>query len=72
MDGPPGVTASVTEAMVLPRYQQCAKQVKGGKLRLTVDRVEDESHTVMTLRIKYKTKDGEREKSITLTLALFP
>jgi hypothetical protein len=52
MDGPPGVTASVTEAMVLPRYQQCAKQVKGGKLRLTVDKVEDESHTVMTANAK--------------------
>jgi hypothetical protein len=72
MDGPPGVTASVTEAMVLPRYQQCAKPVKGAKLKLSADKVEDESHSLMTLRIKYKTKDGDREKSMTLTLALFP
>ena len=28
MDGPPGVTAVVEEAMVTPRFQQCAKPVK--------------------------------------------
>jgi hypothetical protein len=72
MDGPPGVTASATEAMVLPRFQQCAKPVKGAKLRLSADKVEDESHSLMTLRIKYKTKDGEREKSVTFSLSLFP
>jgi hypothetical protein len=72
IDGPPGVTASATEAMVLPRFQQCAKPVKGAKLRLSADKVEDESHSLMTLRIKYKTKDGEREKSVTFSLALFP
>ena len=72
MDGPPGVTASVTEAMVLPRFQQCAKPVKGAKLRLSADKVEDQSYSMMTLRIKYKTKDGERDKSMTFSLALFP
>jgi hypothetical protein len=72
MDGPPGVTASVTEAMVLPRFQQCAKPVKGAKLRLIADKIEDQSYSMMTLRIKYKTKDGERERSTTFSLALFP
>jgi hypothetical protein len=72
LDGPPGATASVTEAMVLPRFQQCSKPVKGAKLRLSADKIEDQSYSMMTLRIKYKTKDGEREKSMTFSLALFP
>jgi hypothetical protein len=72
LDGPPGVTASVTEAMVLPRFQQCAKPVKGAKLKLSADKIEDQSYSMMTLRIKYKTKDGERARSMTFSLALFP
>jgi hypothetical protein len=72
LDGPPGVTTSVTEAMVLPRFQQCSKPVKGAKLKLSADKIEDQSYSMMTLRIKYKTKDGERDKSMTFSLALFP
>jgi hypothetical protein len=72
LDGPPGVTASVTEAMVTPRIQQCAKPVKGAKLKLNADKIEDQSQTQMTLRIKYKTKDGEKDRSMTVNLTLFP
>jgi hypothetical protein len=72
LDGPPGVTASVAEAMVVPRFQQCSKPVSGGKLKLTVGAIEDESDTRMTLRIKYKTKDGDRDRSMTFSIALFP
>ena len=72
LDGPPGVSASVTEAMVLPRLQQCARPVKGAKLRLIADKIEDQSYSIATLRIKYKTKDGERARSLTFSLSLFP
>jgi hypothetical protein len=46
--------------------------VKGAKLRLNADKVEDQSYSIMTLRIKYNTKDGERAKSFTFNIALFP
>ncbi len=72
MDGPPGVTASVAEAMVFPRFQQCAKPVKGGKLFLTAQKVEEQSNSLMTLRVRFKTKDGVREQSLNFTIALFP
>jgi hypothetical protein len=72
MDGPPGVTAFVTEDMTLPRFQQCSQPVKGAKLRLSAGKVEDQSYSMMTLRVKYKTKDGDRERSLTFSLALFP
>ena len=72
MDGPPGVTATVTEAMVLPRAQRCSSPVKGAKLRLSANKIEEQSYSQITLRIKYKTKDGEREQSSTFNLTLFP
>lgn len=72
MDGPPGVTASVTEAMVVPRFQQCAKPVKGGKLKITAQQVQEPSNSQMTLRLRYNTKDGVRDKSMSFTISLFP
>lgn len=72
LDGPPGVTAAITEAMVVPRFQQCPKPVRGGKLRLTADKIDDASNTIVTIRVRYKTKDGVRDRSMTFPLALFP
>ena len=72
LDGPPGVTASIEEAMVVPRFQQCAQPVKGGKLKLKTGTIDDNSNTLMTLRIRYKTRDGDRDRSMSFTLALFP
>jgi hypothetical protein len=72
LDGPPGVSATVTEAMVTPRFQQCPKPVAGGKLKVTAGTIEDQSNSIMTIRIRYKTRDGIRDKSMTFTVALFP
>jgi hypothetical protein len=72
IDGPPGITVSVKEAMVVPRVHGCARPVAGGKLMITANDVEDESHTRLTIRITYKTKDGERQSSAVYNLSLFP
>src|SRR5262249_33788067 len=72
VDGPPGVTATITEAMVLPRQQQCAKPVSGGMLKLTAGEIAEPSNTTITLRITYRTKDGNRQRSHSFNLALFP
>ena len=58
--------------MVMPRFQQCAKPVKGGKLKLIAQKVEEPSNSLMTLRVRYKTKDGVRDKSMSFTISLFP
>jgi len=72
MDGPPGITAAIEEAMVTPRFQQCPKPVKGGKLKLTAGTIDDQTNSLMTLRIRYKTRDGDRDRSMSFTIALFP
>ena len=72
LEGPPGVTATIKEAMVLPRASNCAKRVLGGTLVLTAKDIEDPSYTPLTLRFIFKTKDGERKLSHVFNLSLIP
>jgi hypothetical protein len=72
LDGPPGVTASVKEDMVYARAQKCANPVKGGRLIVSANNIEDQSISTLTLRVTYKTRDGERKFSELLNLELFP
>ena len=72
LDGPPGVTAAISAAKVVPRGYSCANPVSGGKLVITAKDVRDYSYTRMVLRIRYKTLDGDRERSENINIALFP
>lgn len=72
LDGPPQVTVGVKEAMVLPRTQQCAKEVKGGILTITAKDVTEPMRARMTIRIRYPSGDGDHPRSRTLNLAMFP
>jgi hypothetical protein len=72
VDGPPAVTASVMEEMVLPRGVGCANRVKGGILVLTAKDIEDPSFTPVTVRITYRTRDGDRKFSHVFNLSLIP
>jgi len=72
LDGPPGVSVTVKEAMVLPRRQNCASKISGGLLMISAKDIEDESYTKLTIRITYNTRDGERKFSEVLNLSLMP
>lgn len=72
VDGPPGVEATIKEAMVLPRAQSCGNKVAGGMLVISAKNVEDPSYSNLTLRITYKTKDGDRRFSHVFNLSLLP
>jgi hypothetical protein len=72
LDGPPGVTASIKEEMVMARAQKCAAPVKGGKLFVAAGDIQDQSFSTLTLRITYRTRDGERKLSQLFNLELFP
>jgi hypothetical protein len=72
LDGPHGVSATVKEAMVLPRRQHCANKVAGGMLMLSAQDVEDQSYSNMTLRLTYQTRDGERKFSHVFNVSLIP
>jgi len=72
LDGPPSVSVSVKAAMVTPRAQRCANQVSGGKLVITAGAIEDPSYTPLTIRVTYRSRDGERKFSTVYNLSLFP
>jgi hypothetical protein len=72
LEGPSQVAVSVKQEMVLPRYQQCASRVPGGKLMITAKEIEDPSYSSLTIRVTYKTKDGERKLSQVFNLHLLP
>lgn len=72
VDGPPGVAVSVKDAMVVPRFQGCAKPVAGGKVMIAANEVEDYSYSRLTIRVTYRTRDGDRQASAVYNLSLFP
>ncbi len=72
LDGPPGVTVTVKEAMVTPRYYNCAKPVKGGKVIIAANDIDHPSYTTFTIRFKFKGREGDRLRSRVYKLSLFP
>ena len=72
LDGPPGVTAAINEAKVVPRTVGCASPVPGGKLVISAQGIEDYSRSRMVLRIKFKTSLGDRQLSRDVNVSLFP
>lgn len=72
LEGPPGLKLSIQEGPVLPRRQGCAAKVPGGTLMMTANGVTEKTEARLTYRIKYKTKDGDRQSSNTFIVSLFP
>jgi hypothetical protein len=72
LEGPPGVSVDVREAMVLPRAQQCGNRVAGGMLSITAKDIEDPSSSKLTVRVTYRTRDGDRKISTDYNLSLIP
>jgi hypothetical protein len=72
LEGPPGLRAAIKESMVLPRRQHCGAKVPGGLLVISAKDIEDPSYTNLTLRITYRTRDGERKLSHVFNLSLIP
>ena len=72
LDGPPQVSVNIREAMVLPRFQNCPNKVAGGMLSITAKEIDDPSFTRLTLRVLYRTKDGDRKYSRVVNLQLVP
>lgn len=72
LEGPGEVTLAIKEGMVLPRRLNCANEVPGGKVVATAKDVKEPKEAKLTYRVKYKTKDGDRQTSNVYTISLFP
>ena len=72
LEGPPELTLSIKEDMVLPRRFNCPAKVPGGTLTATATAVKEPIHTKLTYRVKYRTKDGDRQIAHVFNVELFP
>jgi hypothetical protein len=72
LDAPAEVTLTIRPEMVLPRAQNCANTVPGGTVVLTAKDVKEPKEFRLTYRVKYKTKDGDRQRSNVFNVSLFP
>lgn len=72
LDTPAEVTLTIRKEMVLPRAQNCANKVPGGTVVLTAKDVKERKEVRLTYRVKYKTKDGDRQRSVIYDVSLFP
>jgi len=72
LEGPPEVTLSIKAGPVLPRRQNCAAPVPGGTIVATAKEIKEPGEAKLTYRLKYKTKDGDRQRGNVYNISLFP
>jgi hypothetical protein len=72
LESPDLVTLSLREEKVVPRRFNCSNPVPGGTVVLTAKQVNARVDGKLTYRIKYKTKDGDRQTSTVYNLSLYP
>ena len=52
--------------------ERCASRVKGGTLVITAKDIEEPSFGELTVRITFRTLDGDHKQSLVYNLSLFP
>jgi hypothetical protein len=72
LEGPEELTLEIKKGNVIPRRQNCAKPVPGGTLIATAKEVKERKDAKLTYRIKFKTKQGDRQQSGAYNVSLFP
>jgi hypothetical protein len=73
LEGPAELSVAVKGEEVVPRKFGCVNKVPGGKLILTAKgSVTEKKEVNLIFRLKYKTKEGDRQWSGTYIVTLFP
>ena len=72
LEGPPEVKLSLKEGMVHAVRQNCSAPIKGATLMLTASGVTKPVTATLVVRVRYNTRDGERQSTHTFALSLFP
>jgi uncharacterized protein involved in tolerance to divalent cations len=73
LEGPAELSLAIKEEQVVPRRFGCVNKVPGGKLILTTKgSVTEKKEVNLIYRLKYKTKEGDRQISGTRIVTLFP
>jgi hypothetical protein len=72
LEGPPEVTVTIKEGDVIPRAQGCTNKVPGGTIVATAGNITETKLSRLIARVKYKTKDGDRQVAVAYYIGLVP
>lgn len=72
LEGPPEISLFIKEGMVVPRDRGCTAKVPGGTLIATAAQIKETKITRLIYRLKYKTKDGDRQTANAYYVGLVP
>jgi hypothetical protein len=72
LEGPPELSLTIRPGMVIPRNQGCTNQVSGGTVIAATKDVQAKKSARLVYRVKYKTKDGDRQNAQVFSIELFP
>jgi hypothetical protein len=72
LEGPKELSLTIKEGAVIPRRLNCANPVPGGTIVVTAKDIKQPTESKLTYRIKYKTRDGDRQTSNAILVSLFP
>ena len=72
LEGPDEIDVAVKPDKVLPRAQNCPKEVPGGYVIATAKEITERKEAKLTIRLKFNTKQGERQASESYFVSLFP
>jgi len=72
LEGPEEVTVTLKEDPVVPSKSKCTNRVPGGAVIATAKEVKAKKEAKLTIRLKFKTRIGERQSSSSYAVSLFP
>jgi len=72
LEGPPKVKLTIRDGDVVPRALGCSGKVSGGTLIATASEVKETKIARLIYRVKYKTKDGDRQVANAYYVGLLP
>lgn len=73
LEGPPELTVTVRPQQVIARKYSCSKPVAGGELIVTAAKdIKARLQGKLYVRVKYPTKDAERQSAREIEYTLFP
>ncbi len=70
LEGPEELSAALKPGMKIP--SKCTKQVLGGSVVVTAKEIKAQKEAKLTIRLKFKTTAGERQKVSSYSVSLFP
>jgi hypothetical protein len=72
LEGPPELTLTIKPGKVVPRNQGCTNEISGGTMVVAAADIPQKKSAKLVYRVKFKTKDGDRQVAQVYSVELFP